>query len=180
MTTGVPAQLETLYAWAEKIEYSAIGTAIAESRYLFVLIEGAHLLSMAVAFGLLLAVDLRLLGVMLRAVPPGRLLKQLRPWILGAFVVVFVSGGLLFWSAAARSVASPAFDIKMLLLPLAGLNALYFELAVGRKLADDDQPAVIPGAARFAGVASIGLWSLVIVFGRLIPYLPSWVPGELP
>jgi len=38
----------------------------------------------------------------------------------------------------------------------------------------------LPLAAQVAGAASIGLWSLVIVFGRLIPYLPSWIEGVMP
>src|SRR5215467_14250701 len=120
MNEVVPPALAGIYSWAERIEYSAVGSAIAESRYLFVLIEGAHLLGMAVAFGLLLLVDLRLPGLALPTVPVARLMSQLRPWILGAFVTVFTSGGLLFWSAAARMVANPAFGIKLLLIALAG------------------------------------------------------------
>jgi hypothetical protein len=180
MNEVVPPALAGLYVWAEQVEYSAVGTAIAESRYLFVLIEGLHLASLAIAFGLLLLVDLRLLGVALRAVPASRVLSQLRPWIIGAFVVVFVSGGLLFWSAAARMVANPAFAIKLVLIVLAGFNALYFELAAGRGLATHDTADPTPRSARFAGAASVTLWSLIIVFGRLIPYLPGWVSGEIP
>ena len=52
--------------------------------------------------------------------------------------------------------------------------------SVGRGMAAQGAVAVVPRSARFAGVASIGLWSLVIVFGRLIPYLPSWIPGVIP
>ncbi|HXC58051.1 MAG TPA: DUF6644 family protein [Steroidobacteraceae bacterium] len=180
MNAVVPPVLEGLYAWAEKVEYSAVGTAIAESRYLFVMIEGLHLLSLAVAFGLLLLVDLRLLDAALGGVPVARVLSQLRPWIIGAFMLVFVSGGLLFWSSAARMVANPAFGIKLVLIALAAINALYFELAVGRGMAKYADKSVTPRAVRFAGVASITLWSLVIVSGRLIPYLPSWIEGAIP
>jgi len=180
MNEVVPPVLAGLYAWAEKIEYSAVGTAIAESRYLFVLIEGLHLAALAVAFGLLLLVDLRLLGAALGTVPVKRVLSQLRPWIIGAFALVFVSGGLLFWSAAARMVANPAFAIKLVLIVLAGINALYFEVAVSRGLVGEGAVAATPRAARLAGIASITLWSLIIVSGRLIPYLPSWVPGGIP
>jgi hypothetical protein len=180
MNEVVPPALAGIYTWAQRIEYSAVGSAIAESRYLFMVIEGLHLLGLAVAFGLLLLVDLRLLGAALGAVPVGRVLSQLRPWMIGAFALVFVSGGLLFWSAAARMVANPAFAIKLVLIVLAGINALYFELAVGRQLARCDATITLPRPARFAGLASITLWSLVIVSGRLIPYLPSWVPGAIP
>lgn len=180
MNEAVPPALAGLYAWAETVEYSGLGVAIAESRYAFALIECAHLLGMAVALGLLLVVDLRLLGVAFRSVPVARVMSQLRPWTLGAFVVVFVSGVFLFWSAAARMVASPAFAIKLVLLALAGINALYFELAVGRRLGALAPEAAAPARARVAAAASIGVWTLVITFGRLIPYWPSWTPGVLP
>ncbi len=35
----VPSFLVGVYEWAEKVEYSAFGTAIAESRYAFAIIE---------------------------------------------------------------------------------------------------------------------------------------------
>lgn len=176
----VPSALIGLYEWAERVEYSAVGTAIAESRYAFAIIEALHLFGLAAAVGFLLLVDLRLLGLAFRNQPVARVLAQLRPWIIGGFAVVFVTGVLLFWSAAARMVANPAFAIKLALILLAGLNALYFELAVGRGMVAQGTAAVVSRSARFAGVASISLWSLVIVFGRLIPYLPSWIPGVIP
>lgn len=180
----VPAVLVGLYGWAEKVEYSAFGTAIAESRYAFAIIEALHLFGLAAAVGFLLLVDLRLLGFAFRSQPVPRLLAQLRPWIIGGFAVVFLTGVLLFWSSAARMVANPAFAIKLGLIVLAGINALYFELSIGRRLAvrggSAAVPVVVPRAAQVAGAASIGLWSLVIVFGRLIPYLPSWIEGVMP
>lgn len=178
MHEEVPPALASIHAWAETVEYSSIGVAIAESRYAFAFIEGAHLIALAVAVGLLAIVDLRLLGVILREVAVQRVLAQLRPWIIGGFVVIFVTGVLLFWSAAGRMVLSPAFPIKLLLIVLAGFNALYFELLVARSEAVRTAQGVLPLPARVAGLASLSLWSLVIVFGRLIPYLPSWYAGS--
>ena len=174
MHEEIPAALAGIHAWAEGVELSPLGVAIAESRYAFALIEGAHLIGLAVALGLLFVVDLRLLGVVLRDVPARRVMSQLRPWIIGGFAVIFVTGTLLFWSAAGRMVLSLAFPIKLLLIVLAGLNALAFELVVARSTALRGDAVLLPPAARFAGAASIVLWSLVVVFGRLIPYLPSW------
>lgn len=174
MNDQVPAFLAGIHAWAERVELSPVGVAIAESRYAFAVIEGAHLIGLAVAVGLLFVVDLRLLGVILRSVSVPRVLKQLRPWIVGGFAVIFITGVLLFWSSAARLVLSPAFPIKLLLIVLAGLNALYFEVVIARSEAVRQRPWNLPFPARAAGFASLGLWSMVIVFGRLIPYLPSW------
>lgn len=173
MNPEVPSWLAGIHAWAERVEFSSLGVAIAESRYAFLLIEGAHLIGLAFAIGLLFIIDLRVLGVFLRDVPVRRVIGSLRPWVLSGFAVIFITGILLFWSAAGRLVLSPAFPIKLLLIALAGVNALYFELALARSGAAR-QDVALPPSARAAGLASLVLWSLVIAFGRLIPYLPAW------
>ena len=163
-----------LFELAQYIEDSTIGTAIAESRYLFLIIEGVHLIGLSVAAGLIALTDLRLMGVILRRVPVLDVLHQLRPYVLAGFVIIFLSGGLLFWSSAARVLESPAFAFKMLMILLGGLNALYFELVIAKRVPAGTDPLATPRSFRWAGGASLVLWTLVIVGGRLIPYLPSW------
>jgi hypothetical protein len=165
--------MSTLMAFAERAEATALGSYIAESRYLFPAIEGVHLIGLSIAVGLLFITDLRLAGLILKNVPAMRVLKQLRPWVLGGFASIFLSGGLLFFAEATELVANPAFKIKLIFIALAGLNAAYFEFVTARKPSLEQNPLVLPGSVRFAGIASLTLWSLVIVCGRLIPYLPS-------
>ena len=165
--------MATLLAFAERIEGSAIGMAIAESRYAYPIIEGAHLIGLSISVGLIFLTDLRLMGLLFRRVPLDDVLRHLRPYVLGGFIAIFISGGLLFWSSAARMLESPAFAFKLLFIALAGVNALYFELVIAKRHAVLSQ-AVPPPAFRYAGFASLSLWTLVIVFGRLIPYLPAW------
>lgn len=159
---------------AQQLQDSPIGTAIAESRYAFPAIEGAHLIGLSVSVGLIFLTDLRLLGLAFRDIELHTLLRQLRPYILAGFALVFVTGALLVWAEAAAVVESPATPYKFAFMFLAGLNAAYFEfVTVPRHL-----PAVattaraLPSSVRFAGAASLSLWVLVIVFGRLIAYLP--------
>lgn len=166
--------MTTLSTWAQQIETSAIGVAIAESRFAYPIIEGVHLIGLAVSVGLLFVIDLRLIGVFLQRVPLERMLRSLRPFVLGGFAATFVSGGLLFWSSAERMLASPAFAFKLLFLTLAGINACAFEfIAVPRHLPRLGAGS-LPRSFRYAGLASLTLWALTIAFGRLIPYLPEW------
>jgi hypothetical protein len=88
---------QQLLLWAEAIEQSRIGLALAESTFAFPLIEAAHLLGLALSFGLLAIADLRLLSLLLRQVPAADVLRQLRPWIFSGFALTFITGGLLFW-----------------------------------------------------------------------------------
>jgi hypothetical protein len=166
--------IDTLFQLATRIEESAIGLAIAESRYAFFFIEGVHLIGLAIAVGLIAFIDLRLMGLLLRGVPARTVVRALRPWVAAGFAIIMVSGGLLFWAAAARVMESPAFAIKMALIVLAGLNALWFEFIVARRAAPPGDPLGLPPGARFAGFASLTLWTGVIVTGRLIAYLPHW------
>lgn len=166
--------MSTLYALAEQIEASAIGVAIAESRYAYPVIEGIHLIGLSVSVGLIFLTDLRLMNLFMKKVPVIDVLRHLRPYVIGGFIAVFISGGLLFWSAAARMLDSPAFVAKMIFMFFAGLNALYFEFVIAQRAPVLESHPKLPSSVALAGVASFGLWTLVVVCGRLIPYLPSW------
>lgn len=157
---------------AQGLQNSAVGVALAESAYAFPLIEAIHLIGLSVSVGLIFLIDLRLLGVFLKSVPVTDLLHQLRPLVLGGFVVIFISGALLFWSEAATVIVSPAFPVKFLFIAIAGLNALYFELKLARQPPVLENHPVLPASVRYAGLASLFSWSVVIIAGRLIPYLP--------
>jgi hypothetical protein len=166
--------MSTLLTLAHQIENSAIGIAIAESRFAYPIIEGAHLIGLAVSVGLLFMIDLRLMGLFLKRVPVERMLTNLRPYVLWGFVVTFASGILLFWSSAERMLESPAFVFKLLFLALAGINALAFEFFIAPRHLPKLDKLGLPLSFRFAGCASLTLWTLTIAFGRLIPYLPTW------
>ena len=167
--------MTTIIAIAEVIEATPIGAAIAESRYAFPIIEGTHLIALSVSVGLVFLTDLRLIGVLLRQIPAADVLHCLRPYVLCGFALVFISGGLLFWAEAAEVIASPAWVFKFAFIALAGLNAAYFEFVIARRPgAFSENRATLPRAVRYAGLTSLTIWTLVIICGRLIAYLPHW------
>jgi len=166
--------MTTIAAIADAIEATTIGTAIAESRYAFPIIEGTHLIALSISVGLIFLSDLRLMGLVLRKVPLTSVLHGLRPYVLSGFALVFVSGALLFWAEAATVIKSPAWVFKFAFIGLAGMNALYFEFVIARRPnALVDRP-LVPRGVRYAGLASLTIWTLVIICGRLIAYLPNW------
>ena len=166
--------MSTLVALGERIEESPIGAAIAESRYAFPVIEGVHLIGLSISVGLIFLTDLRLMGLLFTHVPVRDVIHHLRPYVLGGFALVFLSGGLLAWSEASALIESPAFPFKMLFMVLAGINALYFELVLAKQSAVQENRPLLPRNVKLAGAASLLLWTLVIICGRLIPYLPHW------
>jgi hypothetical protein len=167
--------LDTINSMAQYIENTSIGSAIAESRYAFPIIEGTHLIALSISVGLIFLTDLRLMNLFLKQIPAVDVLQGLRPYVLAGFALVFISGGLLFWAEAAEVIASPAWVFKFAFIGLAGVNALYFEFVIARRpgaLARDR--ISLPRAVRYAGFASLTIWTLVIICGRLIAYLPHW------
>ena len=146
------------------------GTGIRESIWVFPIIEGVHTLGIALSVGILLIVDLRLAGVLMRREPVSRISNQLMPWSLAGFVVMFLTGGLLFWSQAVKAWGSVFFRIKLTLLILAAINALIFELTLRRSIVEWDTAETPPFRARLAGVLGIVLWAGVIAAGRTMAY----------
>ena len=158
------------FQWLQDTEPA---TALRESIYMFPLLEGTHLLGLALSVGLIIFTDLCLMGVWFRHVPVQAILTQLRPWVLWGFVATFVTGIVLFASAAVSMAHNPAFLFKLLFIALAGINALVFEVKFGARVVAWSQQARLPRGVRLAGFTSLTLWVAVIAFGRLIPYFPK-------
>jgi hypothetical protein len=113
---------------------SSFGTMIRESNNAFSVIESVHVLSITLVFGTIAVLDLRMLGLILRPIPIGRLARGIFPLTWSGFAISVVSGSLLFWAEAAKLYANPAFRVKLLLLLMAGLNPLIFHTTVYRRV----------------------------------------------
>ena len=94
--------------------------------------------------------DLRLLGLTMRKVPVSEVLDRLLPWTIAAFVVMVISGTLLFYAIPLRSYQNIFFRAKMLLLLLAGLNVWIFHSRVYPKVVGWD----VDGRAAQGGAGS--------------------------
>ena len=144
--------------------------ALKESSYVYPLVESAHVLTLCLFLGLAILLDLRLLGLTLRRVAMTEILKRLGPWMVAGFVVMVITGVLLFYAIPVRSYQNIFFRSKVVMLVLAGLNAWVFHTTVHRRVADWDCDPVTPKAARRAGATSLVLWAIIVVAGRMIAY----------
>jgi hypothetical protein len=144
--------------------------ALRESLYMYPLVESVHVLTLCVFVGSAVVMDLRLLGLVLPQVRSSEMAARLFPWMKVGFAVMVITGGLLFYAIPVRAFQNIFFRIKMLTLVLAGVNAWIFHVGIGRRIAEWDRHTSPPAAARAAGMASLALWVLVIVSGRMIAY----------
>ena len=134
------------------------------------IIGGVHLLAIALFGGMLLAVDVRLLGWGMKSCTVADVVGQLRAWKRFGFVVVVASGVLLGWAEPLKLYHSKSFWIKMALFLLVGVHALVFRKAVyGNPQRLDEAPAM-PTEAKLAAALSLILWAGLVFSGRLIAF----------
>jgi hypothetical protein len=160
-----------MFEFCQWLEGSSWATAIHQSLWLFPMIETAHLFGIVLLVGATSALDLRLIGLTMKGEPVSRMAGRLLPWAWAGLTIQVVTGFCLFASEATRCYENPAFRVKMVMLGLAGLNALIFHQTVYRSISNWDQAQVTPAAAKFAGCCSILLWFGIVAAGRWIAFL---------
>ena len=137
-------------------------------------VEAAHVLTAAMVFGTILIVDLRLLGFPSTRRSFKLIEGELLKYTWAAFIVSVVTGVLMFAANASTYYGNTAFRLKMLALLAAGVNMAVFELITARSVASWDKDTRPPGAARFAGAASIVIWVAVIFVARWIGFTKGY------
>ncbi|MDY6949139.1 MAG: DUF6644 family protein [Pseudomonadota bacterium] len=153
------------------LEHSWLAALVNDSGWLFPALEALHFIGLILLMGSLLVVDLRLMGVGAEA--PLEAVTRFIPWSMLGFIVNLVSGVMFFASDPQNYYYNTAFRLKMLAVLLAGLNLIWFKRSVYPVIAASRGMNVeLPASAAVIGGASLFLWLSVIVFGRLIPYLP--------
>jgi hypothetical protein len=154
------------FEWLEGLAWT---TALRESPFGYPLIETSHVACIVVFAGLVIMMDLRLVGVAFTQAPLAQIQRRLFPWQMAWFVPSTATGILLFCVDPLRYYRNVLFLAKLVFLALAGLNALAFHLKTYRRAAEWDEDPQVIATARLAGAASLLLWSLTIVSSRLIP-----------
>lgn len=140
-----------------------------ESQYVWSLFEVAHVLCMCLFAGLIIMMDLRLLGVGNMRTPFSVLQRRLFPWQMLGMMLSAATGLILVFGDPMRFYSNIFFWMKMSLMVIAGLNAMAFHYTTYFDV-DRWDNKVPPYGAKLAGALGIGLWGFVIIAGRLIPY----------
>jgi hypothetical protein len=151
------------------VEATGLGRFMREALWAYPVAETVHIAGLALLFGSIVVVDLRLLGLG-RRVPIAALTSFAVPWSLAGFVVAATTGLLMFSAHASEFLVQPVFMLKMALILAGGLNAAMLHMGPLRELARHLDAVPTP-RVRFAAGASILLWLGVIACGRLLAYL---------
>lgn len=162
------------------LQGSALAGTIRDSLLLFPLLEATHVVGLAIVFGTIAVIDLRLLGLASRERSFQRMASDILKWTWGAFALTALTGALMFVTNATIYFHNTSFRVKMLLLVLAGLNMLVFELTAGRTIREWDQAPSAPTIGKVVATLSLVLWIAVIFAGRIIGFTTSHVSQAEP
>ena len=115
--------LHDLFFCVSSIENSI---ALRESQYVWSLFDVAHVVFMCCFAGLIVMMDLRLLGVGNMQTPFSQLQRRLFPWQMAAMACSAMTGSVLVFGDPMRFYANIFFWLKMLMMVIAGVNAMAF------------------------------------------------------
>jgi hypothetical protein len=160
------AEAQTIWS---SLEASGIAVAMREWTWLYPIVEIAHILGFVVLVGSAFMFDLRLLGVS-RGLPVTQLANHLLRWSRLSILVVVPTGFLMFMTNASKLVENPVFRAKLVLIVLAGINALVFWYWTSSSVEHWNVQESSTLAAKFSAVFSLVVWSAVISCGRLIAF----------
>lgn len=147
------------------IAYSAWGWPLAEI---------VHFAGLCLLLGSVGYFDLRLLGLF-KGIPLGAMHRLVPFGVLG-FALSVASGTLFVATAPDQYFYNPAFQVKMALLALAGVNMVAFYLLAARRLRGLAPGERAPWQARVFALVSLASWTGVIAAGRVITAFrpPAW------
>jgi len=147
----------------------AISLIVTNYRYVWPICEVFHFIGLALLMGVVLVINLRILGVGTLKGMDYRDVHKLLPWGVAGFTLNATSGMVFFIAQPQTYTLNLSFDLKILAFVLSGVTVLYQTIF--------DEPWTLTkdaGAspvAKFMAAAQITLWVGVLYFGRMIPYL---------
>jgi hypothetical protein len=164
----------SLFRFFEWLGNTSWSIAFHESRYVFLLVLMIHVLTLSVFVGTAFMIDLRLLGKTMTAVPVSQVMTRLMPWTEAGFLVMIVTGALLFYAAPVARYENIFFRVKMAALAVAVMNVWLFRRNVYRRVGEWDLDPVPPRRVRMVGALSLLLLALIITAGRMMAYQDYW------
>jgi hypothetical protein len=142
--------LDKFCSW---LEQTPLSQAIQSAGWVVPTVQTIHILAIAAVMSSVLMLDLRLLGIFGADQPLARVASRFRPVIWWTLPILLATGVVMIIGEPARSLANPAFQLKMLLI-LAAITVT----------------AAFHKGPRIIAVVSLSLWVGIVFAGRWIAY----------
>lgn len=133
------------------------------------LMLGSHSLGLATIVGVVIVVNLRLLG--LYSGVPYTALARFLPIAWIGFTINLITGFSLFMTQATSYISNGPFLTKMGFILLGTVNLVMTHKALKREGPIWDAAGAVTSRGRLLATSSLVFWGLAIMTGRLIAYL---------
>ena len=157
-----------MFEFAEWLGSTPLSVAIQSRLWLTPLLQTIHITMIGIVFVSMLVVALRVLGQIRTEEPLADVWRRFAPWFWSALGVMAATGLVLAIGEPVRQATALSFWLKMSLLAIGILSALWFGRTVLVAAAAPDR--IASGGARIAAIATILLWLTIIFLGRSIAY----------
>jgi hypothetical protein len=161
----------SILSFAQWIQSTTFFTAMRGSAYVYPIVLSTHMIAIALFGGMILLVDVRLLGWAMRRYTVSEMVNQLRPLKRAGFLLLITCGLLMAGCKAEEYYYNAFFRTKMTLLALVGVHALIFRRSVYRNTEALDRAPSTPSQAKLAASLSLILWTSLVIAGRGIGYI---------
>ena len=159
--------IETL---TKEIMASQLSQWVQATYWLWPVLEIIHFFGLTLLMGGLIIVDLRMIGFFSTISLQGA--KKLLPFVIFGFLLNLITGIFFVYGDPSRYAINIGFQIKLILILLAGCNAAIYHFKVESYVLDLGSSSRRPSIAiRLVGLTSLSLWTGVLLLGRLIPYV---------
>jgi uncharacterized membrane protein len=146
---------------------SGLSMFVTSTKWMWPVCETLHFIGLSLLMGVVLLVDLRMMGWMKRI--PFSVLHRLMPWAILGFAMNVLTGMLFFIGSPGQYFASTVFQWKMIFVLVAGANAIYFTMfdEVWRLEPGADAPMM----AKLAAGGAVVLWIAIMWCGNMLPFI---------
>src|SRR5437763_6803409 len=103
----------SLLPFTQRLADQSWSIALHESLYGYPIVESVHVWALCLFVGLTIVLDLRLTGLTFRTVPVSEVVRRILPWQIAGFIVMVISGVLLFYAIPVRSYQNIFFRTKL-------------------------------------------------------------------
>ena len=155
-------------AFLSWLESTAYVRWMLDSLVAYPLMLTGHALGLAVTVGVIVALDLRLLGLY-RTIPLTSLDRLMGIAWIGIGVNAF-TGLSIFMTEATKYVTNVPFLVKMMFVVLGALSLAAMQRVL-RRNASILEAGQVPPRGRVLALGSVFFWTMAVVTGRLIAYL---------
>ena len=151
------------------VRSSAASNWVNSTVWIWPLCETLHFIGLSLVIGIVGFFDLRLMGFF-RRVSIGAA-RELMPLALAGFLLNLSTGLVFLIGLPEQYMHNSAWWTKVGFLVLAGLNALFYETTLARRLTAMGEDADTPAAAKLIGALSLFSWFGVLYWGRMLPFI---------